>query len=887
MPLSPNEIRSRAIAFAREWKAESSEDAEAKSFWDGFFNVFGISRRHIASFERPVKKSDGKGGYIDLLWKGMLLVEHKSRGLDLDRAYAQATDYFYGLKDRDLPRYVIVSDFAHFRLYDLESDASETNPVEFPLAELHKNTGQFGFISGYQSRSYSPQRAVDVEAAEELGLLHDLLRDAEYTGHPLEVFLVRVLFCLFAEDNGIFEAQQFRDWIEQRTHEDGSDLGPQLSHLFQVLNTEKRPSGLDDQLAAFRYINGRLFDESIPIASLNQPMRNKLLECARIDWSKVSPAIFGALFQSIMNKKARRNLGAHYTSEANILKALEPLLLDDLRAEFARVRRDSKRLGDFHEKLANIRILDPACGCGNFLVVAYRELRVLELEVLKALFPEPREQQLDISPLVLVDVDQFYGIEIEEFPAQIAQVAMWMTDHQMNLEVSKEFGAYFARLPLKKSPTVVYGPDKGNALRIDWRTVAPVQQLSYIVGNPPFIGKHLQSKVQKRDMEIALEGIRGKKSLDYVAGWFRKAADLMRERPAIQTAFVATNSVTQGEQVGALWPYLLRSGVKIAFAHRTFRWTNEARGRAAVHCVIIGFGTKEPSVRILYEYENVRSQAQRKVVANISPYLVDSNDIVLLNRSTQISGAMPILYGSKAADGGRGSEDGNLIFNDETRHRLVLGEPTAAKWIRRFVGADEFLYDAYRFCLWLKSASANELRAMPEVMKVLQRVKVARASSTKKQTQDLAKYPSLFAEDRQPDSNYLLIPGHTSELRHYVPFAYLTPDVICGNANFLVVGAEAYEFGVLSSLMHMTWIRAVCGRLESRYRYSAGIVYNNFPWPKTTAKQKSAIETAAQAVLDERTRHPGSTLADLYDPLSMPPGLVKAHATLDRAVDAA
>ena len=502
-------------------RSETSEDAEAKTFWDAFFNVFGITRRRIGSFEKPVVKSDGRGGFVDFLWKGVLLVEHKSRGRDLDRAFHQATDYFQGLKERDLPRYVFVSDFARIRIYDLE-DQDGSDFHEFGLQDLHKNIRRFGFIAGYQTRSYPQQAAVNIEAAEKLGKLHDLLKNVGYKGHALELFLVRVLFCLFAEDNAIFERQQFREWIEKRTADDGSDLGAALGHLFQILNTEqeKRAKNLDEHLAAFRYINGKLFEEIIPLTSLDRHMREMVLECTSLDWSRISPAIFGALFQSIMDKKARRNLGAHYTSETNILKALQPLFLDPLRSEFGRVRRESNRLKQFHEKLGKIRILDPACGCGNFLVVGYRELRLLELDVLRELFKATPEGRLDVSSIVFVDVDQFYGIELEEFPAQIAQVALWMTDHQMNQLVSAEFGQYFARLPLKKAPSIV----NGNALALDWKTVVPVDRLSYVVGNPPFIGHHLQSKRQKEEM-LATYGPQDKAAgvMDYVTGWYNKA----------------------------------------------------------------------------------------------------------------------------------------------------------------------------------------------------------------------------------------------------------------------------------------------------------------------------------------------------------------------------
>jgi len=674
MPLSWNEIRDRAVAFSREWKDETSEDAEAKTFWDDFFHVFGITRRRVASFEKPAIKSDGKGGFIDLLWKGVLLVEHKSRGRDLDRAFHQATDYFHGLKERDLPRYVVVSDFARIRLYDLDSDE---DPIEFPLKELHKNIRSFGFIAGYQTKSYPPQDQANIDAAEKLGKLHDLLKDAGYEGHPLELFLVRILFCLFAEDNAIFERQQFREWIEQRTAEDGSDLGPLLGQLFQTLNTpeDQRQRNLDEHLAAFRYINGKLFEESIPLASLDRPMREVILECSGLDWSRISPAIFGALFQSIKNKKARRNLGEHYTSETNILKALQPLFLDSLRAEFERVRRDSKRLGDFHEKLRTIRILDPACGCGNFLVIAYRELRLLELDVLREIFKHTLEGQLTVSTIVFVDVDQFYGIEIEEFPAQIAQVALWMTDHQMNQLVSAEFGQYFARLPLKKSPSII----NDNALRRDWSEIVAPKALSYIVGNPPFGGKHYQGKKQKAELVAVFSGLKSASDLDYVAAWHRKASDFMTANETIRAALVSTNSITQGEQVSILWPDLLHRGVKIHFAHRTFQWSSEARGKAAVHCVIIGFALHSTTEKWLFEYETLKSEPHQIKVANINPYLIEAGDLVVTKRRKPLCAVPDMRYGNKPTD------DGNLILSEDEMNSLVAKDSRIKKFIRPYL----------------------------------------------------------------------------------------------------------------------------------------------------------------------------------------------------------
>jgi hypothetical protein len=881
MPLSWNEIRNNAVAFSREWKEEASEDSEAKSFWDAFFNVFGITRRRIASFEKPVVKSDGKGGFIDLLWKGVLLVEHKSRGRNLDRAFHQATDYFHGLKERDLPRYVIVSDFARLRLYDLE-DTDENRYHEFKLEELHKNIRSFGFIAGYQTRSYPQQAAVNIEAAEKLGKLHDLLKAVGYQGHALELFLVRILFCLFAEDNAIFERQQFREWIEQRTAEDGSDLGAALGHLFQILNTdpERRARNLDEHLAAFRYINGKLFDEVIPLTSLDHQMREMVLECTSLDWSRISPAIFGALFQSIMDKKARRNLGAHYTSETNILKALQPLFLDSLHAEFERIRRDSNRLKEFHAKLGKIRILDPACGCGNFLVIAYRELRLLELDVLRELFKANPEGRLDVSSIVFVDVDQFYGIEIEEFPAQIAQVALWMTDHQMNQLVSAEFGQYFARLPLKKAPSIV----NGNALTLDWKSIVPPEQLSYIVGNPPFVGAMIMDDGQREDIATVFAGVKGAGVLDYVTAWYVKAAKYITEAiPAgrIRCAFVSTNSIAQGEQVGLLWKILYKYGVKIDFAHRTFRWQNEAKGMAAVHCVILGFGIGESENKVIFDYESIGSDPHAIPAMFINPYLVNAPDVLLENQSTPICNVPAMRFGSMPRDGG------HLILSAEERKELIDTEPDARKFIRPYTGAEEFLNGGTRYCLWLLDVPPAEIRGMAAVMGRLKAVRQYRRASKAASTRKAADSPGVFVQLAQPQSNYLLVPRVSSERRNYIPMDFMKARVIANDQVLTVEGATAFHFGVLSSTMHMAWVRAVCGRLESRYRYSKDIVYNNFPWPEPTGKQRIAIEAAAQDVLDERAQHPESTLADLYDPISMPAGLVKAHHALDHAVDAA
>ncbi|MBU1243784.1 class I SAM-dependent DNA methyltransferase, partial [Myxococcota bacterium] len=601
MPLSWNEIKNRALNFSKEWKTEVSEDAEAKSFWDHFFNVFGISRRRVASFEKPVIKGDGRHGYIDLLWKGVLLVEHKSRGRDLDRAFHQALDYFPGLKERDLPRYVLVSDFARFRLYDLDEDKQH----EFTLHELYLNVRRFGFIAGYEARTFGAEDPVNVKAARHLGLLHDQLYQSGYVGHPLEVLLVRLLFCMFAEDTGLFGRNLFAEYLELRTSPDGADLGMHLASLFQVLDTDekKRQKTLDEQLQEFPYVNGQLFSEMLPIANFNREMRETLLECCALDWSRISPAVFGSLFQSIMNAKDRRAAGAHYTTETHILRLIGPLFLDDLLAEFERVKGNVNKLFEFKKRLSKIYFLDPACGCGNFLVIAYRELRKLDLEILRVL-SKYKQGYTDIAAAVHVNVDQFCGIEIDEWPARIAEVALWLTDHQMNMQVSEEFGQYFARLPLVSAPRIVCA----NALRIDWADVVPPEKLSFILGNPPFVGAKFMSDAQRADVDLVFGATKNAGLLDFVTCWYRKAAEFMQVNSAIRAAFVSTNSITMGEQVGALWPDLFSRGVKIHFGHRTFQWSSEARGKAAVHCVIIGFGLNEVAEKWIFEYETIQSE---------------------------------------------------------------------------------------------------------------------------------------------------------------------------------------------------------------------------------------------------------------------------------------
>ena len=928
MPLSWNEIKSRALTFSRTWADAANEDSQAKPFWIDFFEIFGITDKRVATFELNVKKLGAAQGFVDLFWPGMLLVEHKSRGKDLDRAFQQALDYFPGLPERDLPQLIIVCDFARFRIHRLATGSKEGETVEFALKDLHKHIKLFGFLAGYKVQEIKAQDPVNVKAAERMGRLHDALKASHYDGHPLEVLLVRLLFCLFADDTGIFQpAQAFRAFIEERTAPDGSDLGPRLAQLFQVLNTaqERRSPALDAQLASFPYINGKLFEESLPMADFTAAMREALLDACALDWSAISPAIFGSLFQSIMDAKARRNLGAHYTSEENILKLIGPLFLDDLHAEFDKVKNQRNRLFEFHKKLRTLTFFDPACGCGNFLVISYRELRLLELQVLRAsheLSGLAGQQSVDVHSLIGIDVDQFYGIEIEEFPAQIAQVALWLVDHQMNLRVSEEFGLYFARIPLKTSPHIVHG----NALTLDWEAVLPVQRCSYVLGNPPFVGKKEQSPQQKADFEPVMGHIKGFGVLDFVAAWYVKAARYLRAEgsagavasaavqpgwvPSAHTdpaapkslstptppapggarcAFVSTNSIVQGEQVGVLWSWMLAQGVWIQFAHRTFSWSNEAKGNAAVHCVIVGFGLEDLPGKVIYEYADIKGAAHAVPVSHINPYLVDGPDVLLERRTRAICDVPQLIEGITPLD------NGILAFTEKEYEEFIEREPASKKWFMPWLTGNDFINGHSNYCLWLSNASPAELKAMPHVMAKLALVREFRMNS--KSSQKFAVTPWLFRETTMPE-HYLLIPKTSSERRAFFPLGFVENSIATNSALYLD-GGSLYHFGILCSTMHNAWIRLVAGRLKSDYRYSAAIVYNNFPWPDlpgdsepnqplTPAQQaQAAIETAAQAVLDARAQFAGSSLADLYDPLTMPPALLKAHHKLDAAVDKA
>jgi len=878
MPLSWNEIKSRAVTFSKEWCGERREDAEAQTFWNEFFDVFGVKRRTVAAFEEKVRNIKGQFSFIDMFWRGRLLAEHKSYGKSLDKAALQAFEYIQCLKDDnrddDIPRYVIVSDFAKIVLYDLEPEKHDLPVLTFSVKDLHKHVHAFAFIPGYKVHRSHKEDTANIKAAELMGRVHDALAASGYSGHALERFLVRVLFCLFAEDTGIFEPNAFTSYIEQSTREDGDDLGPRLGQLFDVLDTpeSKRQKNLDELLASLRYVNGGLFEETLRAPTCNRSIRNAILTATRFDWSRISPAVFGSLFQSVMNPDARRRYGAHYTTEENIMKVIRPLFLDELRAEFEKCKSNKAKLQEFHKKLASLTFLDPACGCGNFLVLAYRELRLLEMDVLEVLF-KGGQKFLDSVFISQVDVDQFYGIEIVEFPVRIAETALWLMDHQMNVLASERFGQYYVRLPLKKSAKIIHN----NALRTDWEGVLPKKKCSYILGNPPFVGKQFQTPKQKDDMAMVLRNVKGSGVLDYVACWYFKAAEYINNTK-IQVGFVATNSVTQGEQVGILWSKLFAQGVKINFGYSTFVWSSEARGKAHVHCVIVGFGFCEKPEKRLFDEQ--KGQITTRYVRNVNPYLVGGNDIVVLPRSKPICSVPGIVFGSMPNDGG------HLLFSDEEKKEFLKREPGAKKWVRPFLGAEEFINGVSRWCLWLTDISPSELRSLPEVMRRVELVKQYRLQSKRETTRKLAQTPSVFGEIRQPKGAYILIPRVSSERRSYIPIGFVKDQTIASDATLVFPNATLFHFGVLTSTIHNDWMRQVCGRLKSDYRYSAQIVYNNFPWPTDVTETKgNKIIEKAQQILSVRANYETSTLADIYDSSSMPRPLVKAHRELDIAVD--
>jgi len=806
---------------------------------------------------------------------GKMLVEQKSAGKDLARAKTQALSYLDGIDDHDLPRIVVTSDFSQFEVFDLESRRVE----KFPLEELPERIKAFACLIGEAADTYVEQTPVNRQAAEQMAALHVTLENSGYRGHKLAVFLVRVVFCLFADDSGIFDRDSFSKYLRTRTAEDGSDTGPRLAKLFEVLDTSpnERSRLLDEELATFPYVNGGIFKEILTVPDFDAQARSVLIQASRLDWRAVSPAIFGAMFQGVMDEAQRHDLGAHYTSEENILKLIKPLFLDDLYAEYGRANSLSRRvdrnraLDRLHDKLAGLKFLDPACGCGNFLVIAYRELRRLEHRIVSSTLGGTT--LVDVRELLRVRVEQFSGIELEEFPAQIAKTAMWLTDHQMNREASATLGTHFVRLPLTEGAKIVCA----DALELDWESICPASELSFVMGNPPFLGSRMMSATQKAQVRRIAVGYKQAGFLDYVSAWYIKAEEIMEKNPDVSCAFVSTNSISQGEQPGILWKVLGSNGTRIRFAHRTFRWRNSARGVAAVHCVIVGFDRHKLKERELYYYPDLAEEPILKRVAEISPYLVPGPDYVVANRQRQISHAPSMAFGNMAADGG------HLFLSASERESLLAEFPETRPWILPAFGAREFIQGTRRYCLWLEGIGPEELRAVPPVRERVARVREVRLGSARP---ELADAPHLFAQRTQRAREpFLLIPRVSSEAREYVPMGFFGPGVIATDACMVVEKADEGLFALMTSRLHMDWLRTVGGRLKSDLRYSKDVVYNNFVMPDMDTEAQKKLVLLGKQILAARAQHPTASLAALYDPVTMPRELRLAHRMVDIFVD--
>jgi len=871
--LSWEKIETNAIAFAGKWKnSAGNEKQQAQTFEKDLMAVFGVDW-HDGLHEHPVINGEGRQNYIDYLLPGKILIEMKSKGESLIRAYNQGYDYVKCLKPDEYPELLLVSDFEWIQVTNLKTMKTFK---QYKLKDLKKHVRMLGSLAGYDSAvTFKTDIEVNTDASYKMAKLHDALKANGYTGKNLEVYLVRLLFCLFGEDTGIFEQKAFEHYL-QRSREDGSDLSGRLTDLFNTLNTpdNQRMTNLPDELKKLRYINGGIFADNLPSAYFDGKMRQIMLDCCDFDWSYISPAIFGSMFQGVMDDVERRTLGAHYTSEENILKVIKPLFLDDLWDEFERAKQTREELEAFHDKIARLTFLDPACGCGNFLIITYRELRLLEFELLKMIYDN--KQLTLINLLCKVSVEQFYGIEYEEFPCQIAQVGLLLMKHQMDKQVSHYFGLNMIDFPIKETAHIVHG----NALTLDWEDVVAKEELDYIIGNPPFVGFKYSSSEQKEDMKFVFSDEIKISLLDYVSAWYKKAAEFIQTTD-IRVAFVSTNSITQGMQVSLLWDLMINKyNIDINFAYRTFKWSNEAKGKAAVHCVIIGFSTlfstKQKSKLIFFPLHSDEKLYSMKV-NNISPYLIDSDNVLVIPRRKPLCEVPTIIMGNQAMDGG------NLIIEEKDYEDFIKKEPLAIPYIKKYMMGNEFINNKKRYCLWLKECSPTVLKKMPYVLERVRKVQAMRAASNDAGARRLSETPTLFRECRNPEK-YIAIPIVSSERRKYIPMGYLGSDTIVGNKLFIITDAECYHFGILTSNVHMAWVRAVCGRLKSDYTYSKDIVYNNFPWPKPTPDQHARIETAAQLVLDARANYPDSSLADLYDPLSMPPDLLKAHKKLDTEV---
>lgn len=849
-----------------------TRELDRDEFIYGFMTAFEFPKNTITLVRQGTNRNVAKEvGHVAL--KNKLYYQSASVGEDLDVILKQR------IADPAIAkhniRFMLVTDFVRFLAWDTRSQ----DLLDIELDELHSNYGFFLPLVGLEKAIISSENPADVKAAEKMGKLFDLIRVHNDLSkpddiHSLNVFLTRLLFCLFAEDTGIFESAQFTSAIKSYTEEDGSDLDTFLYQLFTVLNTasgSQQRQKLPTHLAAFPYVNGGLFASDEPIPELGKKGRKILLECGTMNWSEINPDIFGSMFQAVIDVEQRSRLGQHYTSYSNIMKVIKPLFLDPLETELDKQRRSTKGLKSLLVRLGEIKVFDPACGSGNFLIVSYKELRKLEMKVIEAL-KELEPQGFSMSGL---HISQFYGIEIDDFACEIARLSLWLAEHQLNSQWEQAFGFAPPALPLRESGNVF----SGNSLQLDWNTICPKSSEDevYVIGNPPFLGTLGRSDEQRSDMQTVFSGFKALGGLDFVACWFWKGAKYIQNSRA-ELALVATNSLCQGEQVATLWPPIFDLGLNIHFAYPTFPWANNARDKAAVHVIIVGLSACSKK-RSLYQY--VQGEWHCKMVDNISPYLVEGSRLAITPRNTPlIKGVPPLLFGNKPTDGGY------LLLNRSERDELLKQEPQAERWIKRVLGADEFFNGKERWCLWLAEASVTDLQSMPLVEKRVLAVKNTRLKSPKASTRKKANTAHLFDENRQPTSgSYILVPSVSTERRIYVPIGIFEADIISTNRNYIVPNGSLYELGILSSLMHNDWMRLVTGRMKSDYSYSASVVYNTFPWPDATDTQRREIEHLAEEIILTREEFPGRTLAELYDPEKMPQELLAAHQALDKAVN--
>ena len=842
-----------------------------------FMDAYGFPKSTVTRLRNSDDdRNVGEGSDIGV--KKKLYFKRVSQGADVGEA-ADALKTSDAVTRNDI-RFVIATDFKTLVAYDLKADER----LEVAIDELHKDYGFFLPLAGYEKAVMYSEHPADLKASEKMGQLFDMIRERNDLTkaediHALNVFLTRLLFCFYAEDTGIFAEAQMTSALQLYTKADGSDVDQFFTDLFTVLNLDANAperQAMPSHFQAFPFVNGGLFAVDEPVPEFGAKARRILLDCGSLDWSQINPDIFGSMFQAVIDPDQRGSLGQHYTSVSNIMKVIQPLFLDELYSELEKSQGNERKLKALLLRLQNIRVFDPACGSGNFLIIAYKELRKLEMEIIDALNATGAQSVMYYSGIRL---SQFFGIEIDDFAHEVAILSLWLAEHQMNTAFKAKFGYAEAALPLRESGRIV----SGNSLRLCWSDVCSKKNINgelyevYLCGNPPFLGKGDRTESQTNEMEYVLGDIKGFKSLDYVACWLYKASDFIKGTD-FSSAFVSTNSIVQGEQAGILWPSIFDKNIFINFAYRTFTWKNSARSNAGVHVVIIGLSTKALKPRIFLETDKTLRELS---ASYINPYLLDSKSGPVTSRST------PLCNVSRIIDGNNYTKCGGLILNKTEMDELLEHEPNAKPWIRRFVGADEFLNAKDRWCLWLLDANVDDIEAMPLVKARVEEVKADRLLSGKKETREKASLvPHLFPEIRQPrEGRYLLIPRVTSERRLYAPVGYMAASVITSNQVLMIPEAGLFEFGVLSSETHNDWMRTVGGRLKSDYRYSATLVYNTFPWPDASNPQRKAIEALAEEVLLVREDYSGKTLAELYDPDKMPQPLLDAHKALDRAVE--